>query len=347
MARRTPRNRPVPTSSAEVLLEAHVRFERERWSGEALSTVVRVEVDALYAWLASVRVDDVLPAADAAPAVARVLGGVGTGDETGTALGELLGAVRQALAESDLQVEDIVRRDDVLALAQTAAALDRLREEAIEAVTESTAYRRLVAHVLYRGVKAYVLTENVLARRIPGASSLVRLGQRGLNTAAPRLEQAVDKQLSAFVEANIAETLRDSRRYLEETLDAEMILALAEEAWDSTASRGLSDAAELASEEDLERLGHDLAEVAGHVLATGWLAQLVEAVVHDLLERHAGDSPADLLRGGGLDEETVASAIVELVDVASERPAVLAFVEERLRVRLAEFYLGEAYPLPD
>ena len=42
--------------------------------------------------------------------------------------------------------------------------------------------------MLYRGVKDYVLTENVLARRIPGASSIVRFGQRGLNTAAPGLE---------------------------------------------------------------------------------------------------------------------------------------------------------------
>jgi delta 1-pyrroline-5-carboxylate dehydrogenase len=60
-----------------------------------------------------------------------------------------------------------------------------------------------------------VLTENVIARKVPGASSLVRLGKRGLNAAVPQLEAGVDRQLKTFVQANVSDTLKDSRRYLD------------------------------------------------------------------------------------------------------------------------------------
>ncbi|KAB7743535.1 hypothetical protein GA707_13045 [Nostocoides sp. F2B08] len=235
----------------------------------------------------------------------------------------------------------------MLAVADASARLDRLRTEVIDALTASTAYRRLVAHVLYRGVKDYVLTENVLARRIPGASSIVRFGQRGLNTAAPGLEQAVDRQLSAFVEANIAETLRESRRYLEATLDARMLRVLAEEAWGQLAPRRVSELATLADDEDLERLGAELVGLVEHTRRSGRLTPFVESAVRELLTRHADDSPGDLLRDLGLGRNEAVEELTRLLTPLMEQPAVQDFVEERVRARLASFYASDACPVAD
>ncbi|MGA8047977.1 MAG: hypothetical protein WCA30_17085 [Dermatophilaceae bacterium] len=350
----SPRARPAATPASPhlaptraALLEAHVRFELERWSGEGLAAAVREEVDALYAWLGSVRLADLAPAEPVAASIASLVEQVPVTDETAAVLAELVTTTLHALADTDLRVRDLARREDVLAVAGAAARLDRLRAELIGALTASTAYRRLVAHVLYRGVKDYVLTENVLARRIPGASSLVRFGQRGLNTAAPGLEQAVDRQLSAFVEANIAETLRESRRYLEATLDARMVRVLAEEAWGQLAPRRVSDLATLADDEDLERLSAELVALLDHTLRSGRLTPLVESAVRELLTRHADDRPADLLRDLGLGREEVTEELTRLVTPLMEQPAVQTFVEERVRARLTAFYASDACPVAD
>jgi hypothetical protein len=349
MSRRArPAATPTPpglTSQRAALLEAHVRFELQRWSGEGLATAVREELDALYAWLASVRLADLAPAESVAPLLAETVEHLPVTDETAAVLTEVATSVLHALADSDLRVRDLATREDVLGVAGAAARLERLRAELIGALTASSAYRRLVAHVLYRGVKDYLLTENVLARRIPGASSLVRFGQRGLNTAAPGLEQAVDRQLSAFVEANIAETLRESRRYLEATLDARMVRVLAEETWGQFGPRRLSDLASLADEEDLERLGAELVGLVEHSLRSGRLTPLVETALHDLLTRHADDRPADLLRSLGLGPDAVAEELTRLLGPLMDRPAVQRFVEERLRTRLTAFYSSEACPV--
>lgn len=348
-----PRSRRTRATPADLgprraaLLEAHVRFEVERWAGPGLAATIREEVATLYAWLASVRLEDIVPAGESAPVSARLVERVPVTQQTAAALADILETAVDAVADSDLRVRDLARRQDVVAVADTVARLDRLREEVIGAVTASTAYRHLVAHVLYRGVKDYVLTENVLARRIPGASSLVRFGQRGLNTAAPGLEQAVDRQLSAFVEANIAETLRESRRYLEATLDARMMRVLAEEAWAQLAPRRVADLASLAEEEDVERLSRDLVVLAEHALATGHLTPLVERAAHDLLTRYAHRAPADLLRELGLDEEGVSDALTAAGDLLTGQPAVRRFIEDRVRTRLTAFYVADACPLDD
>ena len=349
MARRPSRPKAIPPLSSRraALLEAHVRFEVERWSGPGLSAALREEVTALYAWLASVRLAEIVPAAEAAPVIARIVERVPVTEQSAAVLADVVATAVDAVGDSELTVRDLVRRQDVVALADTVARLDRLRHEVIDAVTTSTAYRRLVAHVLYAGVKDYVLTENVFARRIPGASSLVRFGQRGLSSAAPGLEQAVDRQLSAFVEANIAETLRESRRYLEATLDAAMMRVLAEETWAQLAPRSLAELATLVDEGDIERLSRDLVVLAEHAVATGQLTALVERAAYDLLTRHAHRSPADLLRELGLDEETVAGALTQAGSVLMDQPAVRRLVEDRVRARLADFYADPGSPVDD
>ena len=333
------------TPQRAALHDAHVRFELERWSGDGLAAAVREEVEALYAWLASVRLADVAPAEPAAAALAGLVEKVPVTEHTAGVLTEVVTTTLHVLADSDLRVRDLARREDVLAVADASARLDRLRTELIDALTASTAYRRLVAHVLYRGVKDYVLTENVLARRIPGASSIVRFGQRGLNTAAPGLEQAVDRQLSAFVEANIAETLRESRRYLEATVDARMLRVLAEEAWSQLAPRRVAELATLADDEDLERLGAELVGLAESSVRSGRLTPLVEGAARELLSRHSDDRPADLLRDLGLEADQVVEELVRLLTPLMDQPTVQRFVEERIRARLTAFYSSDACPV--
>lgn len=325
------------SSERAALLEEHVRFEVDRWSGDALEETVAEEVRALYAWLGSVQLEDVLPAGSGA-VIAGFLEQLPLTDETAELVTEVADAVAAALEESGLTLEDVVDRDDAVAFLTAAGTLEPLRSEMITAATSSTAYRRLVAHVLYQGVKAYVLTENVFARKIPGASSLVRLGQRSVAAAAPGLEKAVDTQLSGFVEANIAETLRDSRRYLEATVDETMIRALAHEGWAAVAHRPLAEIGDLVDEAEVTSLADHGIAVVREILTSGVLTPVLAAVLDDLLSRRADSSPADLLTELGLTEETVTGVAVEAAAHLGERTAVRDYVESRIRARLTAFY---------
>ncbi|HYN28962.1 MAG TPA: hypothetical protein VES95_03690 [Dermatophilaceae bacterium] len=320
------------------MLEAHVRLELDRWTGGGLEGTVREQVDAVFGWLGGVRLADVVPAAETASALAAVADELPVTDELVTLVTEAVAAGHALLSGHEGTVGALVSEEEVEATLTLVVGMDDARREILDVVTTSQAYTELVAHVVYLGLKSYVLTENVLARKIPGASSLVRLGQRGLNSAAPKLEGNVDRQLTAFVQANISETLRDTRRYLDVTLDAERLRALGDDVWAALIGRTLGSLTSPVDSTDLQAFVARVGPVAAQVRDSGLLGDLVETGAVRVLERHADRPVAEVLAALGLEPERLAGDVVALLRPALDQAAATGFLEARVRASLEPFY---------
>ena len=320
------------------LRDAHVAFELDRWRGQGLADTIIEEVNAAFEWLASVTVADLAPAPTTAAAFAEALCSLPVTEAAAENIAEVLIVARGAASDSGITLGEVATWADAEPLIDTVAGLSELRAELLDAITSSTAYPRLVAHVLYHGVKSYVLAENLFARKIPGALSLVKLGQRGLNTAVPGLEKAVDAQLSGFVQANIGETLGASRRYLQEILDPAMTRTLAQEAWGAMSSRGLAELTDALTDDDLVAVALDLVPLVRGALHSPALTAAVRDSVQALLTEYAEVSPADLLSDFGVSPQLVADSLLALAAPVIEQPAMVGFIESRLQARLGAFY---------
>lgn len=319
------------------LLEAHVAFELARWTGDAWREQVSGEVDALFGWLATVPVAD-LATADSSVALRRAAVGAlrdpAVRDGAATALVE---AVDAALPD-DLTVADLVSRGDYDRAVGVVVAMTGVRNEVIRQVTTSQAYSNLLAHVLYHGLKAYVLTENVVARKVPGASSLVRIGQAAVKTAAPRLEKGIDRQLTSFVEANISDNIRESRRYLESALDEDVLRTVADEVWASNAHRPLTDARELTGDVEVATAVDLAADVLSSMLADGPVADMIDAGAEEWFRRNGSRPAADVLADLGVTADSVRDPLLDLLAPGVATAVSTGYVEERIRERLAPFY---------
>lgn len=326
------------SNAANAMLDAHVRFEADRLAGSGLDDTVREEVAALFGWLRTVRLADLAPPGHLAGVVGRLAAEAAVTEELADLLSDALAAVQGVLLEEDAAVAELLPRDAFDDLVEVLAGMADARREILDVLTTSDAYTQLVSHVLYHGVKRYVLTENLIARKIPGASALVRLGQRGLTSAAPRLEASVDRQLLAFVEANIADTLRESRRYLDTMLDEGVLTAMAAEAWEANSDRSVASVAALADTGQLRDTVRPAIHMWEHLRVTGVLQMIVGAVVQDGLERH-GDRPVgDLLADLGVTEDAVTRHVVDAVRPALEQARASGFLESSIRRRLEPFY---------
>jgi hypothetical protein len=320
------------------LLEAHVRFELDRWSGSALTATVESEVVALFEWFTTVRVSELVDAEGAIAVARRVAAAALSDPAVRAATADLVRDALEAALDDDLTLADVVPRDAYDRLVAVAVSLDGLREDVIRQVTTSDAYSELLSHVLYHGLKSYVLTENVVARRVPGASSLVRLGQSAMKTAAPRLEQGIDRQLTAFVNANISDTIRESRRYLDSALDEDVLRAIADEVWDSNAGRTAAEVRALLPEESAGDAFDAMADLVGQLLETEPGASLIDAAARGWLERNADRPVADVLADVGVSTETVLPDLLVLIGPAIETALTTGFLEQRIRARLEPFY---------
>ncbi len=322
----------------ETMLEAHVQHEIGRWRGEALQASVREEVEALFEWLDTVTVREVAPPATVARIAGEALSRLDVTDDLLAAVADAGAAAHGSLLEHDGRLGDVVAKEHLDSVVAVLVGMDGVRREVLEVVTTSTAYARLVAHVVYHGLKSYVLTENLIARKIPGASSLVRLGQRGLNSAVPGVEAGLDRQLTAFVQANITDTLRESRRYLDEILEPPMLTAMADEAWDGLVDRSVSSLAGSAASADVEGLVELGVPLLRQVRDAGLLGRLVETTTERLLEQQGDRYVGDVLRDLDLEAEPLVGDVVAVLGPALEHADSTGFLESRVRARLEPFY---------
>ncbi|MCU0264713.1 MAG: hypothetical protein MUC45_01145 [Actinomycetia bacterium] len=323
----------------ETILEAHVRFELDRWRGEARQVMLEEEVAALFGWLESLRLTDLVDPEEVRRWARRVLCAPLT-DDLLRGVEDVVGAAHRTLSAEQATLGEVLTRDAYDQAAETFIGMRALREEFTTQLTTNSAYSRLVSHVLYFGIKNYLLTQNVVARRVPGASSLMRFGQQALNSAAPNLERGIDRQLVAFINLNVHETIKESRRFLDATLDDDLLRTVAAEIWEANAGRSVGEAVDLVGEGSVTELVAAAWDAVSAVRSSPVVGQLVDQVVTDFFTTN-GDRPvAELIEEAGLTRDWAAEELslvaASVIDTALET----GYLEARIRARLDAFYSG-------
>ncbi len=301
------------------MLEAHIAFEVEAWTS-SLTDTLSSQVSMVFEWLDGVSLGSVFGEADLdvlldtllAPDVSTaVLAAHAAACEDGTPLGEL------------------VRREDFDRIVATVAGMTDVQGALLDQITTSEVYADLISHVLFQGIRNYVVTESPIAR-VPGASSLMRMGQNAFDTAAPKLSKGIEKQLTSFVSANLQETLRESRQYLGSVAENVDVDQIADDIYSRNADTALNEVAELIPQETLAEIVAIGQDAVAHLLDTPTFRVAAQYV----LDANAARPVGEILAEAGI--------TVELV-VAYVRPWVLraaddGLLEELVRERLTAFY---------
>lgn len=320
------------------MLDAHVQFELGQWTADQLTQTLTEEVSELFKWLETVQVNQAINRSRVDSLVQRYVSEAPVSDELLQLVEQSVLAVHSAALEDGTQMSDLLGREDYARLVKTAIGMKGIRDAITNQITTSEVYSQLIAHVLYRGIKTYLSSESVFARRVPGASSLMRFGQGALSSAAPNLEKSIDKQLTAFVNANIQDSVRESKRYIDDVLDEELLSQVADEVWKVNSGATVADVAGLISAESIAEATESGRGVWLHLQTSPLISGLIASVVDDFLARHGSRSVADLLSEVGLGEGWVVQELSDLAEPVFVRAVEDGYLEERIRARLAAFY---------
>lgn len=321
------------------ILEAHVAFELARWTGPALQESLRQEIGALFDWWGSVRLADLVSPEHLIATAQQLI-------EAAEPSPELLRVVTECLRGA----ADIVGREDAVTLGELlprphherwvelVVALREIRPALVQQITTSTVYAQLISHVLYQGIKSYLTTQNVLARKIPGASSLLRMGQNAMNSAAPSLERSIDRQLTAFITANVHDTVRGSTDYLIGVLDDEMVWTVADEIWATNSGTPVADAAALATGSSLDDAVDAVVATALHLVRTPMLIRVVTRLVEDFFRLYGEAVFRTVLADLGITQAVLAREAAAVAAPIVARAHRDGYLEARIRARLEPFY---------
>jgi hypothetical protein len=303
----------------EDMLEAHIAFEVAAWT-ESLTETLSAQTNVVFEWLDGVTLGSVFSEAD----LDALIDAIVIPDVSASVM-----AMRWWALNDQTPIDELMDREDYDRAARAVASLSDLQEEVVEQVTTSKVYGNLISHVLFNGIRNYVMTESPIAR-VPGASSLMRMGQNAFDTAAPRLSKGIERQLTAFVAANLQDSLRDSRTYLTTVVDEQAMTDIADEAWERNAGSTLAEIAGLIGEDALTELLAIGQDVIAYLVATPTFRGALQTV----LDESSGRTVGELLAEAGI----TADMIIAMVRPWILRAADDGLLEQFVRERLTAFY---------
>lgn len=325
-------------SEAKKILDAHVEFELARWTGDARNEQIADEVAEVFKWLGTVKLNQLFTSAEVVDWCTRYAEQVDLTDELLKMIGAAARSAYVVASKDETRLVDLVPKDGYDTLADAVIDMTELREEITNQITTSEVYSQLMSHVVYQGIKNYLQAENVIARKVPGASTLMKMGQSAINTAAPKLEQAVDKQLTAFVNANIQDNIRESKRYMDKVLDKAVLSAVAGEVWDTNSQATVSQLAGLVPVDAVDDVAVAARQTWLSLRGNEFLTAVLIRVVDDFLKQQGKRKVADILADVGITEALATDVAIDISGPVIDKAVADGYVEARIRARLEPFY---------
>lgn len=323
------------------LLEAHVAFELRQWQGKALDKHVAAEVQHLWDWLSATPLEALIDAATVGELVRESVLAREPGPGLATGIGAVARHVLDDPLHADTRVAEVLDQSVFETGVALAADMKDARHALIRSVARSPIYAAVASEMLYHGIRDYLFSDRALLRRIPGVSSLLSAGAGAVSKRLPQLEAQVEKQVRAYLEANLSRTLAQSEAFLAEALTAERIRALGDQVWEALADRPLL-AARALTDDDVDALAEFGVLVWNQLRDTVYVDELVARVIDAVYAEHGPRPVTDLLGDLGVDAAGLTRDARRLIKPLVARARADGALEILLRRRLEPFYASAA-----
>lgn len=319
---------------AERLLQAHLQFELERLSGDAMKGDLDELLQTLWQWAEQTRLEQVMDADDVVDTTIRWVEDWYLPDTLTLLIGAVVKRLIQLPVNTETRLGDLI--DDQLfeAGVDLIVELERLREILITQATESPIYAMLISNVLYSGIRDYLTGENAVTNKVPGVGSLLSKGASALNKRMPGLEGAIEDRLRKYISANTEKSIRRSRSFLLEALNEEQIRKLAEQIWDRSKHTQLH-VADLLEDEEIDRLISFGLAIWQDLRQTSYIQELIREAIFGFYDAYGSENVALLLQHIGISREHLEAEVHALAPGllanAQENGLLRALLEPRLR----------------
>ena len=323
----------APDTAAERLLAAHVRFQIARLRGDGFAALVEQEVDHALERAGELTLAEVIRPEDVCAVAMKYVAQFALPGAIPEIVGDLATRLR-AHEANQVELGEIVPRAHAQAMAAKIAGMRPVREWLAVQITESPAVQLWLAGYL-RSLTAGAVESNVrLAKKVPGVSLGLSLGNRIAGGAVREADQRT-REMTEQAAAAILSRSRDN--ILAKTRDEDVEAALVD-VWDRAAERRIGDL--LATIDD-----DDLVDIAS-ILYDGWLdargheylTALVETGVGHFFDVY-GELPLDeLLAEFGLGRDDLVEEALRFAPRVIEVRVEQGVLEDLLRRQLAPFY---------
>lgn len=325
-------------AAIEKILEAHVQHELARFNSRKLQGSIREEVAAAFQWAKTIKLGELVSADQIAALIHRNVVAL----PLAPAVSELAIAMAQrvlaAPANERTTLEDICPRPSYDAALAKLGRMEGVRRDLVHRMVNSSVYTEQISNALYAGIKEYLLTENLLAQKVPGLASLIKLGKFAVDKTMKPLEAMVEKTVKAYIEANLGNTIRRSEASINAHFAPDRIVELGDQLWDGIGPCPLVVYTLLVDGKDMDdfvTIGRDFWL---HFRKTPYFKAIYTDLVQTFFDKYEDVPLSRLASDFGVNQKVVTRELSLLLAKGVEAAAASGFLEQRIRARLEDFY---------
>ncbi len=237
------------TTTAAELLEAHVAFELTQWRGKTLDKRIKEDISAFWDWAKKLRLDEFSSAAQVTDIAQRLVHEMPLPEGITSVIGTVAKHLIALPVNAETHIADVMDEELYDEGTELIISLRELREQLIKQAVNSPVYGNLVSEILFNGIRDYMTSDSAITQKIPGMSSLISKGAGALSKRMPDLEN----KLRSSVDKNLSRTIRQSEKFLNDSLTDTRIRSIAEELWGMIQHSHLS-VADVLEEEEIDEI---------------------------------------------------------------------------------------------
>ncbi|MDB5987466.1 MAG: hypothetical protein JWR16_2519 [Nevskia sp.] len=325
------------TSIAQALLDAHVGFIVEQLDGDSLRPLLEQEIDALLADAAKLTLDDVVRR----ESVKQVVQVYAVELELSGGLPELVAEMARLLYSD--AIHDRTRLRDLMSDKQFGEILDKLlemeelRTQLLDEAVSNPLYAALASDLLYHGIRGYLMHSR-LAKNIPGASSMMKLGKSMLQHASPGLEHAIEDNLKRYIRKNIGATLKESQRFLLGNFNEVHLREIALDAWHKLKPLKVSSFRKYLSSADIEDFFVITYEYWRQLRKTDYYSALINLGIDYFFDKYGKTRLTKILGEVGIDRDLLVADALRFAPDVIRGLKKKKLLEPLIRRNLQAFY---------
>jgi hypothetical protein len=325
-------------STIDQWLDAHVQHELARFGPRKLRLAIREEVAAAFLWAGETRLRDVITPEQVVGLIERIVVQLPVSAGVTTLARSMSQRVLSSRHNKSTSVQDIFPFTVFEAIVARIAALEGPRQKFIHRLVTSSVYTEQISSALFNGIKEYLLSDNMLAQKVPGLASLIKLGKFAVNKTMRPLEAAVEKTVKAYIETNLGNTIRRSEQSINEHFNAARIAQMGKHVWDQMAARKLAEFMRILDAADLDDLVGIGLQFWQDFRKTPYFRAIAADQVRYFFEAY-GDTPLSLVAADlGISEKLVFEELLHGAGQGVQTALASGFLEQRIRARLEDFY---------
>lgn len=320
------------------LREAHVQFLLSRLQDDGLSETIDRELAAAYEWGMSVTLNDIIDRELLISMILRLVGTAPFNEELrGIVVKSVITGIQSEL-NNGANIQSLVPKAEYDKAITHYAQFEKIRVDVIRMVLESPIYSELITDVLYHGIKDYVMTENVVVKKVPGVSALMKAGAKSLNKAMPKLEHAAEGTIKKFISGNLRSSVELSEKILNNALSENNIKTIADHFWETISEKDFSKFKHYVTDEDIDNTIAIGDELWTEVRQTDYLNNMIERIVEHVLDEIGDKKVADLVNDIGYTQEYISAELKQILPGSLAREVLWQYLEARIRSSVDDFY---------